>query len=594
MFAELKKIKPSKKSLSLLNIGILLLCLLASSWSLFIPGLGTGHDLNHQARIFEMSTGLKEMNFPVIWSQNLAYGFGMPLFQFYAPFPYFIGALFYLIGFNLSLSVKMVILLANLLTLIGAYLLGKELFKKTPAATLSAVLIVLAPYRAVDIFVRTAFAEAWAIAFILFSMLGIARILHNKKYGTIILAVAYSLLALSHNLTALFSTPFIGLFGLGLFLKKEKVSIKLTQIKQTILGLATGFLLSSFYSLPAFLEKHLTKIDEFTLSSYYDFHQHFLYIRQFFKPWGKWEYGGSGWGPNDEMSFFLGLGQIAVLVLAVLVLLWNIIIKKKKIIKEDSLIHLSLLFITASSLFMTLIKSQFLWDALKPVMSYIQFPWRLLSISLIAIGLLAGVIYTQIPKKLKTLFFVLLLMSMFANIRYFQFDKYRDYSDTYSDYRSHILVENSNNLYDYIPQDVSIFTKQGFYLYKNPEITEIATPVRSFLTDDFTKQYQPNIISEESTKKEFSVELESPQTIMLNLSYYPGWTVYDNDKIINTEKNKYGLVSFYLEKGSHTVSIRLEDTPIRFWSKITTIIGITLFGYLLYSDFITKDQRKQI
>ena len=37
--------------------------------------------------------------------------------------------------------------------------------------------------------------------------------------------------------------------------------------------------------------------------------------------------------------------------------------------------------------------------------------------------------------------------------------KYIDHSSEYQDYRSHILNESSNNLYDYLPKDLSFFTK---------------------------------------------------------------------------------------------------------------------------------------
>lgn len=87
-----------KKHHHLVISSLLLIILVATSWSLVRAGLGTGHDLNHQARIYEMAAGLREGDFPVIWSQNFAFGYGMPLFEFYAPLPYYFGAACYLLG----------------------------------------------------------------------------------------------------------------------------------------------------------------------------------------------------------------------------------------------------------------------------------------------------------------------------------------------------------------------------------------------------------------------------------------------------------------------------------------------------------------
>ena len=79
---------------------------LASSWALFQPELFYVHDFLHAARIAEMARGLSDLHIPVRWSQNFGYGYGMPLFQFYAPLPYFFGALLYLGGFSIIIAVK--------------------------------------------------------------------------------------------------------------------------------------------------------------------------------------------------------------------------------------------------------------------------------------------------------------------------------------------------------------------------------------------------------------------------------------------------------------------------------------------------------
>ena len=63
----------------------LLLVIVASSWALLKPGMFDVHDFIHGVRITEMTSALQEGQFPVRWSQNFGYGYGMPLFEFYAP-----------------------------------------------------------------------------------------------------------------------------------------------------------------------------------------------------------------------------------------------------------------------------------------------------------------------------------------------------------------------------------------------------------------------------------------------------------------------------------------------------------------------------
>ena len=105
----------------------LVLVFLASSWVLFQPGFFRAHDYIHATRIVEMTTALNEGHFPVRWSKNLGYGYGMPLFEFYAPLPYLVGAGFYWLGLSAVFSVKLIFFLSSLLTLIGAYKLGAKL-----------------------------------------------------------------------------------------------------------------------------------------------------------------------------------------------------------------------------------------------------------------------------------------------------------------------------------------------------------------------------------------------------------------------------------------------------------------------------------
>ena len=111
----------------LISALVIFVIILASSWALLHPGIFKIHDFVHGARIAEMARGLNDGQFPVIWSQNFGYGYGMPLFVFYAPLPYFIGAGFYMFGLPLVVSVKLLFLLCTIFTAIGAYKLGSIL-----------------------------------------------------------------------------------------------------------------------------------------------------------------------------------------------------------------------------------------------------------------------------------------------------------------------------------------------------------------------------------------------------------------------------------------------------------------------------------
>ena len=546
---------------------VLLVLVLINSWSLFIPGLGFGHDINHAARVFEMAQGLREGVFPVIWSQNLAYGYGMPLFEFYAPLPYFLGAIFYLIGFNLTLAIKLLIFCSSVVMAVSAYQWTKYLFKDSRAALLSTAVLLFAPYRAVDL-IRAAYSELWAIAFIPFVLLGISMIIDKKRWGGVCLSLSFAAVLVSHNITALLLSPFLLLYTLGYLLLQKRVLRKqvVSLLKLAGYGLL-GIGISAFYSIPALIEKHFTQIDNFILDSYYNIHQHFLYIRQFIKPWGDWEYGGSGWGPNDEMSYFLGYPQLLIL-LVVLILTILAIKRRGKLYKLQVLG----LILTMLSLLLTLLKTQGLWD-LVPIAQYVQFPWRLLGIVVVFSSALAGTSYLLFKKKLRTKYFVLVLgLLLLCNTRYFRNEKYIDHSSEYQDYRSHILNESSNNLYDYLPKDLSFFHKVGFYLYRDHAFPKMAVPSQS-VVQSLQETYQVSKVSEGTTQKTFTIEVGEAQNISLNLAAYPGWVVFIDGKQQKWFVDSMGLLSFSVPAGNHQVLVQLRDTPIRRMGKFISVLS---------------------
>src|SRR5579871_3187845 len=76
---------------------------------LFHLGFFPVHDAAQPQRIFEMYTSLHEGMFPVRWVKDFGYGYGYPLFNFYAPFAYYLGAFFLFLGSSLLFSTKIVI-----------------------------------------------------------------------------------------------------------------------------------------------------------------------------------------------------------------------------------------------------------------------------------------------------------------------------------------------------------------------------------------------------------------------------------------------------------------------------------------------------
>src|SRR3990167_8642937 len=131
-------------------------------WPIFRPGYFSHHDDLHVMRIFEMRKCIEDLQIPCRWVPDMGYGNGYPLFNYYNPFPYYIGGILSFI-FGYVISAKILFFIAAILGGVSMYLLSKKLFGEWGGIT-AAILYQFAPYKALDLYVRGALAESFGIA----------------------------------------------------------------------------------------------------------------------------------------------------------------------------------------------------------------------------------------------------------------------------------------------------------------------------------------------------------------------------------------------------------------------------------------------
>jgi hypothetical protein len=612
-------------STSLRNILISLLLLflfLGTSRAIYHEEFFRVHDYVHAARIVEMTEAVTDGHFPVRWSKNFGFGYGMPLFEFYAPLPYYIGSFFYWLSGNLLWSVKLLFLLANLASVVGSYLLGKELYGRK-GGVIVATAYSLAPYRAVNLFVRGAVSESWGMAampFVLWAGIRFFKTVHwqNTKKNSKqlasklansnqrswwILVVSLFTLFLSHNLSTLMFLP-ISLVVVGVIgwttIAKHKVN-KVKVFGKWLAGYVLAIGLAAFYLFPAFLEKDFTIIDQI-LSGYFHFSHHFLYIRQFLIP--NWGYGGSAWGPDDGISFFLGYGQMAAVALSLLLIRAAGMKKRRmttkssefkfsdlsvmvKVLKSSHLLHFILFgLVTVGALYLSLLKSEWLWQIL-PLISFIQFPWRWLSIAILFTSLMAGygMILVTNPKSLKIVI-VGLISLMILNLQYFQPQSYLDRAeDFYYQDQQLIRTQMSGVLPDYIPQQLEITslqketeddqnkpTTQGLSANKTGSV---------LLMSDNQPDHQ--VLVDRTHQKLVQISLPAEKAITFAVANYPGWQAELDGEAYSTSTSADGLIEVLVPAGDHKLGIYLDSTKVRYWSDLVSAASLIAAIYILIS-----------
>lgn len=542
------------------------------------------HDYVHGVRIVEMSRALLDGHFPVRWSQNFGFGYGMPLFQFYGPLPYYFGALVYLLSGQLILSVKLIFLFCNFFTLMSCFLLGKKMFKDNLSATFLSLLITISPYRFLNLYVRGAANELWGIMSLPWIFWSIVKIVNNERNGYLWLATSLTVLFLSHNISTLIFSPFIIFFTIIIFLDHflrkviNKQNVKIVVFK-LLLGILLAVGLSSFYLFPAFFEKDFTQVDQYILSDYFNYQVHFLYPKQFLR--SSWDYGGSEWGPNDPISFFLGYGQWLTIILTTTAL---VIIFIQSLRRADfcsnlrKYLFLVLLFFGLTfSLFMSLHYSHFIWEK-ADLLRYVQFPWRFLGISIVFIGLIGGWLISQISLLKKRRNQIIILSSIFflifLNVKYALPQEYLADSSLYyytDDHR--IQTEMSQVLPDYIPLNLKL---------NEP-------PADIFTISPQSKNDEVTLECNKIQSKKIHLSIDRDSIIQFSVAQFPGWQVLVDDKVVDHLVTDEGLISVAVPKESSTVELKFKSTTLRKVSDSISAFSLMVFCGLIINSLFGKN-----
>lgn len=503
------------------------------------------HDFVHGARIVEVWRGWSNGHWPVRWSEYFGYGYGMPLFEFYAPLPYYFGAIWYGLGVDLVISVKLVMIMASLIAVTGAYFVGKK-WGGDWGGVVTAALFTLAPYRAVNIFIRGAVSEVWAMAFFPWITLGILLVIKRSKYGWLVLTLSLVGMMLSHNLSSLLFLPISMVFAGCMMVLQHQVRQMRVWV-ELFLAYALSVALAAFYLFPAFIEKDLTQLS-LIVGGYFDYRLHFVYIRQLLTPY--WGYGGSGWGPDDGISFFVGWAFLVGLVMMTAVLIWSWFKKRRQSVGTISLALLCLA-LGGGALVMTLGKTAWLWEHV-PLLSFVQFPWRWLSAASwwFAMGIGLGV--TLLPAKMRGAVSVLLIcVAVLTQARYFQPEKYIEPTALYYDEPARIVTHMSDILMDYVPATFDYRWAEQNPLLPGELLVEPAGLQETILEID-----SPHL-------RQFSATVSEPTEVVLGIADFPEWHVRANGEEIATSRTERGLISFQLPEGTSLIEVSWVGTLLR-------------------------------
>lgn len=518
-------------------------------WPLFKAGYFSHQDDLQIMRIFEMRKCMTDLQIPCRWVPDMGWGNGIPLFNYYGVFTYYLGAILsFVVGY--IASAKILFFLALTAGGIGMYFLVEELWGRSSGAV-AGILYTLAPYKALDIYVRGALAESLALAIIPFVFyFGYKLIKDNKRSNFVGFSLTLFLFAITHNIMTLLFIPFL-VFWLFYWLAVSKWK----NLKILILSLLTGFALSAFFVIPAFFEKNLIQTESLTRFEL-DFRANYLKLSQLFidRVWG---FGTSIPGVLGKMSFQIGWPHWW-LVLATLIFL--LVFKLKKNIRVLAVgIAAAFLF----SIFMTHNKSTFIWENIG-ILRYFQFPWRFLSLSIFSASLIGGFLIFILKENWRLYMALIIIgLSTVLNWSYFRPMQFYDINDSQKLSGEVWEQQQKGALLDYLPKS-ALEPREGGNL---PIVKSGIAKVTQFNNHSNSWNFKVNVID--------TALIEVP------VYYFPNWVVKVNSKDYPySYKNYTGRISVTLPAGEYSVEGRFVSTPLRKVANTISLVG--LVGFVVF------------
>ncbi len=520
------------------------------------------------------------------WAADLGNGYGLPLFVYAPPLPYYLIALLHTLGLPLELAFKGTLLLAVAIACFGAYQMNRILLGRLPGAV-GAAAYLYAPILLRELFIQGNIAQLLAWVFVPWACYGIIQRFRTARLRDgLIVALAVMGTMLSHNAAALLMAGTVAGLSLSLWLWTRQWRALLAALASCLLGLA----LSVWFWLPALLEGGYVQLGRIVAS---DFRPRFIALAELIALSPRLDTGSI----NPFFPLTLGAVQVwvaSVGMLLLIILSIVLLIRRKPI---DPLIAASGLFFSLLTLFcafMATAWSEPVWRAL-PFLDLFEWPFRWHGFTVVGLSWLSAFTVFAITHYLRrlspalkpslvgvnlvgALALLLLIGSALVNL----YPKFLPLGTLKSSPVDVVRFETRSNAIG--------TTSLGEFnpIWADNALAGLPAPA------DYRRHRPVNRLPSKlpagghSTLKlsstqihQFRLSLPESVTVTLDLLYFPGWqATVDGVRIATTPHPGNGLLDVRLPAGEHTLRLHFGETPLRTLADSISIVawvGLILF-----------------
>lgn len=551
--------------------------------------------LLHLYRLVQLDTLWHNGIFFTRWLPDLAYGYGMPLFNYYAPLVYYITTPLHWFGISFPLALNLSLASAMFVGAVGMFYFSRALVGEligdiegvTPAALIAALAFLYSPYILFNALDRANVAEEWALALTPFALWRFFVLIQKPNplnWGSAVMT--FAAVMLSHNVTSfLFAPLLLGFIAASTLAKfsgsgytpansNSKFGASATQIYKFALPLFAfllALLLSSFFWLPALLERDFVQIARVIVTPDFDYRFNFVPLTELvaFLP------SANTGLMNPSFPSTLGVVQVVLALVGIYVLVtrW----RSRRALPLAALVLGALGFVA-----LMLAVSQPLWDSIS-LLSFVQLPMRLRGLVALTLAPLIGASIFVLPQRGQTAGTLLAIAAIVLSALSLLYPRYAadvppnpTLSDMFA-YEQASGALGTTSFGEYLPVWV-----------QNP-------PDKSPFADTYARGESPDrlVIPEGVTLCGSAIQ-PTTQTICTASSdswhavfqsfYFPGFQVSLDGKALEaTPTPRTGLISFDVPTGG-TLTVQYIGTVIENFSNwlslatIVLVLGITSYA----------------
>jgi hypothetical protein len=539
--------------------------------------LATSFDgLLHLYRLVELDHLLSQGVWFPRWAPDFIFGFGYPIFNYYAPLAYYLSAPLHWLGLTFTDSATVFFFACTFGAALSMYALAASLLGRNwQAALVAALSYVYAPTHIYDNFYRSAWSTVLAYAVAPFALWALWRWYENRRVRELVfLAAGVAALMLAHNVSALITMPVVALATLAFLAAQTSPTNSQGLTFASRFGLAwlailAGLALSAFFWLPAVVETQYVQTWRLTIPPDFDFHTHFLTLTD----WFAWPAPAEIGRINPDLVNTMGPIQFALALSGILAVL---VVRPRG--RGWRAISFFCSIVLSASLFMTLPLSTWLWEHVALLPS-LQFPHRLLGIAALAASLLGAQLVAVLPERAtRPVSMALCALLVLSSIPFLYPRPQPPVSPNPSlgdmlahEHNTGALGTTASG--EYFPIWVQFIPRAS--TFEEP-IVNGENPQRF---DSRSLPAGAKQLSQTAGPLAFTLQVDSPTPYRATFRsfYFPGWQGYVDGQAVETTPNQgQGFSTFPVPAGNHTIALVFGSTPIRDVAIFVSLTTLTL------------------